>query len=291
MVGGLAAAAFLAVADANATTMTVDPWTPLYRGIEMTTASFSASVYAMRVDLTAPGMGFTATPHSGPLETTAQTTSQFLESSGAQVAINANFFDPCCNAVPEPKNLKELAVSTGTLVSPPSVYPDAGSAVLLLTKQNQATITTVTSTPIDLSNVFNAVAGSTEIVTNGLHTASNNPPSVGDPLGVNPRTDTGISADGKYLYLAVIDGRQPGYSGGVTTSDAADLMIALGSYEAVNLDGGGSTALVRSDGEGGAIVVNRPGGGAERYDGNNFGVFATPFRLQSPALPGWSRRR
>jgi hypothetical protein len=59
--------------------------------------------------------------------------------------------------------------------------------------QNQATITTVTSSPIDLSNVFNAVAGSAEIVTNGVNTASNNPPAVGDPLGVNPRSDTGIS--------------------------------------------------------------------------------------------------
>lgn len=283
----IALTALLANAKAHATTITVNPWTPIYQGIDTTTASLSSSVaYTMRVDLTASGIGFTTTPHSGPLETIAQTTSQFLESSGTQVAINANFFDPCCNPAAEPKNLEGLAVSNGTLVSPPSVYPSAGSAVLLLTRQNQATISTVTSTPVDLSNVFNAVAGSAEIVTKGVNTSSNNPPDVGDPLGINPRTDTGISADGKYLYWAVIDGRQPGYSIGVTTSDAADLMIALGAFDAVNLDGGGSTALVRADGAGGAVIVNRPSGGAERYDGNNFGIFASPLPVPEPGSVG-----
>jgi hypothetical protein len=53
--------------------------------------------YVDRIDLTAPGVGFFTTPHSGPLDTIAQTTSQFLQSSGVQVAINANFFAPCCN--------------------------------------------------------------------------------------------------------------------------------------------------------------------------------------------------
>jgi exopolysaccharide biosynthesis protein len=167
-----------------------------------------------------------------------------------------------------------------------TTYPSAGSAVLLLTQHNQATITTLTSSPIDLSNVFNAVAVSAEIVTNGINTASNNPPGVGDPLGVNPRTDTGISMDGKYLYLAVIDGRQPGYSIGVTTSDAADLMIALGAYDALNLDGGGSTALVRSDSAGGAVVINRPSGGVERYNGTISAYFANALDVPEPGSMG-----
>ena len=283
----LTLAALLAAAQSFATTITVNSWTPIYQGIDTMTAALSGSVaYAMRVDLTSPGISFITTPHSGPLETTAQTTSQFLQATGTQVAVNANFFDPCCNAAPEPKNLEGLAVSGGSVVSPVTTYPSAGSAVLLLTQQNQATITTVTSSPIDLSNVFNAVAGSAEIVTNGINTASNNPPGVGDPLGVNPRTDTGISMDGKYLYLAVIDGRQPGYSIGVTTSDAADLMIALGAYDALNLDGGGSTALVRSDSAGGAVVINRPSGGVERYNGNNFGIFANALDVPEPGSMG-----
>jgi hypothetical protein len=46
----------------------------------------------VRINLNAPGIGFYTTAHSGPLETMSQTTSQFLESSGTQVAINAAFF-------------------------------------------------------------------------------------------------------------------------------------------------------------------------------------------------------
>jgi exopolysaccharide biosynthesis protein len=57
-------------------------------------------------------------------------------------------------------------------------------------------------------------------------------------------------------------------------------MISLGASRALNLDGGGSTTMTRSDGHGGAIVLNRPSGGTERYVGNNFGVFAKPLHHQ-----------
>jgi hypothetical protein len=110
----LTLAALLAAAQSCATTITVNSWTPVYQGIDTTTAALSSSVvYAMRVDLTSTGISFITTPHSGPLETTAQTTSQFLQATGTQVAVNANFFDPCCNAAPEPKNLEGLAVPVG----------------------------------------------------------------------------------------------------------------------------------------------------------------------------------
>ncbi len=288
LLASIAAAALLHGGPAAATAVSVGGWTPLFQGVDLATATLAGSVAsAARVDLTAPGIGFTTTPASGPLETTAQTTSQFLLSSGAQVAINADFFDPCCNAAPEPKNLEGLAISNGSLVSPPSYGSAAGAAVLLITQGNTATIGTLDSPgTVSLAGVSNAVSGSGEIVTAGANTASRNPPGVGDPGGINPRTDVGVSADGRYLYLAVIDGRQPGYSLGVTDSDAADLMLALGSSDALNLDGGGSSALVRADGGGGAVVINRPSGGAERYDGNNLGVFAAPLPVPEPGSAG-----
>ena len=61
-------------------------------------------------------------------------------------------------------------------------------------------------------------------------------------------------------------------------------MIAFGSYVALNLDGGGSTALVRSDGNGGAVDFNRPSGGTERYDANDLGVFALALPTPEPAM-------
>jgi hypothetical protein len=60
----------------------------------------------------------------------------------------------------------------------------------------------------------------------------------------NPRTAVGISSNGKRLILAVVDGRQPLYSDGMTLRELATLMLALGARDAINLDGGGSSAFV-----------------------------------------------
>lgn len=260
------------LSHAHASSISIGAWSPIFQGVSETTATVDQSVaYGVRIDLDAPGIGFTTTPHGGPSSTIAQTTSQFLTSSGAQVAINADFFDPCCNAAAEPKNLESLAISNGTLVAPAA----AGTGLLLLTQANAATITTAGAST-NLSGVYNAVSGSSVIVDHGQNVA----PSGGSFNGANPRSDAGVSQDGRYLYLVAIDGRQA-YSVGATLLETADLLIGLGAYDALNLDGGGSTALAVSDGAGGATVLNRPSGGAERYDGNNLGVFAAP--LPEPA--------
>lgn len=68
----------------------------------------------------------------------------------------------------------------------------------------------------------------------------------------HPRTAVGWTAAGD-LLLVTVDGRQPGYSVGMTMVETADLMIGLGATDALNLDGGGSTTFV-VDGK----VVNRP---------------------------------
>jgi hypothetical protein len=68
----------------------------------------------------------------------------------------------------------------------------------------------------------------------------------------NPRTMAGVTADGR-LLLVTVDGRQPGYSVGASFAEGAAIMRALGAAEAVNLDGGGSTAMAV-----GEELVNRP---------------------------------
>lgn len=80
----------------------------------------------------------------------------------------------------------------------------------------------------------------------------------------HPRTAVGIADDGKRLLLVVVDGRQAGYSAGTTLRETATIMLALGARESLNLDGGGSTAMVLpvrdSSGAAGAVFrpVNRP---------------------------------
>jgi hypothetical protein len=61
--------------------------------------------------------------------------------------------------------------------------------------------------------------------------------------GRNPRTALGISNNGHRMLLVVIDGRQKPYSDGTTLRETAEIMLALGARDAINLDGGGSSAL------------------------------------------------
>jgi hypothetical protein len=78
----------------------------------------------------------------------------------------------------------------------------------------------------------------------------------------NPRTLAGVTRGGETLIVTV-DGRQPRHSVGVTLVEAAKLMRMLGARDALNLDGGGSTAMVVGGG-----LVNRPSEGAERAVGD-----------------------
>ena len=72
-----------------------------------------------------------------------------------------------------------------------------------------------------------------------------------------PRTALGFNDD--KLFLMVADGRQTGYSTGMSLYDVAEVMVDLGAKRAMNLDGGASSTFLL-DGE----VLNRPSGGKQR---------------------------
>jgi hypothetical protein len=74
----------------------------------------------------------------------------------------------------------------------------------------------------------------------------------------NPRTALGVARNGRRLILAVIDGRQVPYSDGTTLRETAEIMLALGARDAINLDGGGSSTLVYRDSTGKLRIANKP---------------------------------
>lgn len=61
--------------------------------------------------------------------------------------------------------------------------------------------------------------------------------------GNHPRTAIGTNADGTEVYLLTVDGRQS-ISRGVSLDELADICLEAGMVNAMNLDGGGSTAMV-----------------------------------------------
>ncbi|MFT4288323.1 phosphodiester glycosidase family protein [Nocardioides sp.] len=76
--------------------------------------------------------------------------------------------------------------------------------------------------------------------------------------GSQPRTAVGV-LDTNHLVFVVVDGRETGYSKGVTMTGLAEIMKGLGARTAYNLDGGGSSTMY-FQGE----VINQPSNGGER---------------------------
>lgn len=95
--------------------------------------------------------------------------------------------------------------------------------------------------------------------------------------GRHPRSALGISRDGQRCLFVVIDGRSE-ESVGIGLGDLADLLVHLGAHEALNFDGGGSSALAaRIDGE--SVVLNKPSDKSERYIPTGLGVVPHKPRL------------
>lgn len=83
---------------------------------------------------------------------------------------------------------------------------------------------------------------------------------VSDGQEPHARTAIGLSEDGRVLILLVADGYNPGVSLGLGTADTARVLRAAGAHQGMFFDGGGSSTLVGRDGDGRAVVINRPAG-------------------------------
>ena len=73
-----------------------------------------------------------------------------------------------------------------------------------------------------------------------------------------PRTAVGVKEDGTVLFL-VADGRQKGFSDGLTGKELGQKLLELGVKDAVNLDGGASSEMIVE-----GKIVNSPSAGRER---------------------------
>jgi len=102
------------------------------------------------------------------------------------------------------------------------------------------------------------------LVENGVNVAKDTDPWAGSLEIPTPRTAVGIKDDST-LVFAVVDGRQPGYSAGVTGKQLADILISAGVTEAALLDGGASSEMIVN-----GVIVNKPSAGKERLIASAF---------------------
>jgi len=247
----------------------VSRWQPIFRGVEMCTAATEVprrlQVRAVRVDLREPTIDFLVTPRigNGTNAWAGRTTSEFLSEFKCQVALNGSIFDVFAKQRGAPIHVQGLSLSRGDF------YESAHRWDALLINTNRRAW--IARAPTDAQGACNGLSGFFALLVNGRNN--------GTMTTRHPRSTVGISRNGRYLILMAIDGRQPGYSESVTTAEAAEWMRKLGAYNALNLDGGGSTALVIEGLDGAPVVLNRPCGpppGLERRVANHLGVFAQP---------------
>ncbi len=131
--------------------------------------------------------------------------------------------------------------------------------------------------------VPSAVGGGPRLLTDGQVTVdwAAEGFDAGFAESLNPRTAVGTTRDGRHLLLVTVDGRQA-FSKGVSLAGMASILKRYGAWNAINLDGGGSTTMA-ADG----LTVSSPGGdGSERPVADMLLVYSDrAFQADVPALP------
>ena len=231
-------------------------------------------LHIAQVDLTTPGLRFKVSPPGGDRETMRQSTLAFAAQERAQVAINGHFFLPF-PSTDRTAWVIGLAASEGRVYSafetPEQRYALVANAPALnLDRENRASIVHRDPAQVDGHHVlepvelWNVVAGSAQIVTGGAATEpeyldATRPTALLEPGGPNDysnakawgevataRTAIGLSRDRRTLTLFTADVR--GGSEGMRLGEVARVLIdGYGVWDALNLDGGGSTSMVLAD--------------------------------------------
>jgi exopolysaccharide biosynthesis protein len=127
----------------------------------------------------------------------------------------------------------------------------------------------------NIKNIHMAITGSAPLLQNGVIPKSF---SFNIP-GSQPRSAIGWDVSANTLFLVTVDGRQE-ESIGMTLTELSHFMIELGCFNALNLDGGGSTSLaVKNNHTQKVEIVNSPSDGVPRNISTGIGIFVTPPRL------------
>lgn len=166
-----------------------------------------------------------------------------------------------------------VAIAPGTAVL---VARGNAAAKLQAEAQPGTTVTLRLILQPDWATVADAIGGGPMVVRDGAPVYRANEAFTTSQLAPRgPRTAVGQRADGSIL-LVTTDGRQPGYSVGMTNFELAQTLVRLGAVRGMALDGGGSSTLAFE-----GTVLNSPSDGTERAVSTAlmlqyFGVYASP---------------
>jgi Phosphodiester glycosidase len=213
-------------------------------------------IHVIKMDLTQPGLKSTVTASDGKgeeLETTARTATEFLKSSGANLAINASFFYPFRenNPLDYYPHSGDRVNSVGQTIHNGQAYSPHEATRSPLCLSPLAQILRDQPCPQDTQT---AVSGNEVILMDGKPTDDRGADDRKNPYA---RVAVGTDRSGTTLWIVVIDGKQIGYSMGMTLDELAKLFQDLGADRALNLDGGGSSTIALQTSQG-IELLNAP---------------------------------
>ena len=113
----------------------------------------------------------------------------------------------------------------------------------------------VLGSPSGITGIKQLTGGWTRLVLDGANCVAASLADEGGavPTSAEPRTAIGFNAAKDKVYFVVVDGRNPGVSEGMTLAQLGDFMLYAGCYQALNLDGGGSSTIMGND-----ALLNHP---------------------------------
>jgi len=239
----------------------VDRWTRPARGLrylrrETTVGHAPTTVHALYVDLCDPAVELRAT---APGEE-RRTVGRWAQLVGAAAAINGDYYDT--------SRFTPLGPARGagrTWVIPRREHRDA---VFVAAAGGRADVLDAPELAAGEAPVPDAwtevVAVRERVLVAGVARESPSIPHDGER---HPRTALGLTADRRTAIFVVVDGRAEN-AGGATTRELAELLRALGAWEGMKLDGGGSSTLYLA----GRGTVNQPSDGHPRAVATHLGV-------------------
>ena len=232
-------------------------------------------IHVIKIDLREEGIRVLVTPGNPDeeLPIKARTTSKFLNSFDLQVAINGDGFFPwhSLGIFDYYPRVGDRVDAIGFAASEEIIYSQDTDKepTLYIASNNNARFNAPTS------KIYNAISGNLLLLKKGEPV----PGLEGSP---EPRTAVALDRANRYLILVVVDGRQPGYSEGVTLQELAEIIAFHGGWTAMNLDGGGSSTMVIENPLGTSDILNSPINhripGRERVVGNHLGIYAKPLK-------------
>lgn len=218
------------------------------------TTTIPATYHVTKIDLNQSDMSIFATRAVDK----KRTVSSFSKLYDCDVAINGDFFAS--------SNYATLGLAKGGGEVWPGSADNALEGFIGFSLDNKVVFSKPEEvlTPVPES-VYSGISGRPLLVSDGKKVAA---PCEGHFCERHPRTAIGISQDTRTLYFVVVDGNST-TSQGMTTSELGELMTSMGIWQAINLDGGGSTTMFLKSAGG---IVNMPSDKNERIVANHIGV-------------------